>query len=65
LRKAADIDRLLENAVATALGLEKPHPSLPALLRPPRRRTLSRRAISLDRRRPRAPLPWRERRKAA
>jgi hypothetical protein len=65
LRKAADIDSLLENAVATALGLDKPHPSLPALIRPPRRRALSRRTISPSRRRQRLALPWRERRKAA
>jgi hypothetical protein len=65
LRKSAEIDRLLENAVATALGLDRPHPSLPALIRPPRRRALSRRATSLSRRRHGVSLPWRERRKAA
>jgi hypothetical protein len=64
LRKAPDIDSLLENAVATALGLDRPHPSLPALIRPPRRRALSRRATNLGRRH-RVLLLWRERRKAA
>jgi hypothetical protein len=65
LRKPADIDRLLENAVATALGLDRPHPSLPGLIRPPRRRALSRRGTNFGRRRHGVSLPWRERRKAA
>jgi hypothetical protein len=43
MRKAPDLDHLLENAVATALGLDKPHPELPARIRPSQRRALSRR----------------------
>jgi hypothetical protein len=58
VRKAADIDRVLENAVAIALGLDAPHPALPAMIRPARRRALSRRRHGVA-------LPRRERRKAA
>lgn len=43
MRKAPDLDRLLENAVATALGLDAPHPEVPARIRPSRRRALVRR----------------------
>jgi len=58
VRKAADIDHLLENAVATALGLDKPYPALPALFRPAHRRALTHRRHGIA-------LPRRERRKAA
>ena len=29
MRKSADLDNLLENAVAIALGLQRPHPEMP------------------------------------
>jgi hypothetical protein len=43
MRKAPDLDHLLENAVATALGLDMPHPEVPARIRPSQRRALARR----------------------
>lgn len=33
MRKSLDLDHLLENAVASALGLERPHPRVPRRLR--------------------------------
>jgi hypothetical protein len=58
MRKALDLDHLLENAVATALGLEKPHPELPAHIRPMRRRKLVHRQHGVA-------APRREHRRAA
>lgn len=43
MRRAPDLDQLLENAVATALGLGTPHPEAPTRIRPSRRRALARR----------------------
>lgn len=42
MRKSAELDHLLENAVAAALGLDAPHPETPRRLRASRRK-LSRR----------------------
>ena len=33
MRKSVDLDHMLENAVAEALGLDRPHPQIPRKLR--------------------------------
>jgi hypothetical protein len=39
MRKSLDLDHLLENAVAEALGLDRPHPDTPRRLRSNARRS--------------------------
>jgi hypothetical protein len=59
MRKALDLDHLFENAVATALGLDRPHPDLPDHIRPSRRRAIGRRHHTT------VPSPRHEHRKVA
>lgn len=42
MRKSVDLDPLLENAVAAALGIDRPHPELPNKIRTGHRRPLRR-----------------------
>jgi len=53
MRKPEDLDRMLENAVASALGLELPHPNVPRRLIGARARAAAaarRRQAALNRR---------------
>ncbi len=43
MRKSLELDNLLENAVAAALGLRQPHPRVPARIRAVQRRPAPRR----------------------
>jgi len=57
MRNSAELDHLLENAVAVALGLDAPHPDAPRRLRSSRRK--------LSRRQPVVKTMRREHRRAA
>lgn len=58
MRKPTDLDRMLENAVASALGVDLPHPEVPHRVSP-RTRPASRRRQAANRRQ--AALSRRER----
>jgi hypothetical protein len=49
MRKSLDLDHLLENAVAEALGLDRPHPETPRRLRSNARRSNRRREATVVR----------------
>jgi hypothetical protein len=42
MRKNSELEQLLENAVAAALGVDIPHPKMPSRLRVSRRRPVKR-----------------------
>ncbi|HVW91465.1 MAG TPA: hypothetical protein VHB74_02540 [Devosia sp.] len=51
MRKPTDLDRVLENAVASALGLDLPHPEAPRRVMAARTRPAARRRHMLTGRR--------------